>query len=172
MPDTTGISFAQKLKVIRPNLAVIVLASGADGPAYFRALMAGADGFLARPFSTAELLKIINHALQGELCFGRTASRQVLRILNQFRRLTEDTGLSEREEQILACIFQELSDKEIAATLGIGTATVHTHLHRLYEKMGVHSRKDVIARYLDYTGLAESYATRGTTQLNLQSKRE
>ena len=57
---------------------------------------------------------------------------------------------SRREEEILACLFQGMQDKEIASALGIGTATVHTHMHRLFEKLGVHSRREIVAKYLEF----------------------
>ena len=43
-----------------------------------------------------------------------------------------------------------MQDKEIASALGIGTATVHTHMHRLFEKLGVHSRREIVAKYLEF----------------------
>ena len=62
--------------------------------------------------------------------------------------LREESQLTSREEETLACLFQGMPDKEIASALGIGTATVHSHMHRLFGKLGVHSRRDLIVKYL------------------------
>ena len=70
-------------------------------------------------------------------------------LVNHVTQLTRASGLTAREEEILACIFHGLQDKEIASALGIGTATVHTHMHQLFEKLGVHSRGEIIAKFLE-----------------------
>src|SRR6266853_6117678 len=66
---------------------------------------------------------------------------------DQEQLIAHESSLKQREEEILGALFQGLQDKEIASALGIGTATVHTHMHRLFEKLGVHSRRDIIAKY-------------------------
>ena len=71
-----------------------------------------------------------------------------MELIHQVRNVSQESRLTKREEEILACLFEGMQDKEIAATLGIGTATVHTHMHRLFEKLGVHSRQDIIGKYL------------------------
>lgn len=47
--------------------------------------------------------------------------------------------------QIITCIFEGKADKDIASSLGIGFATVRTHMNHLFEKLGVHSREELIA---------------------------
>ena len=48
----------------------------------------------------------------------------------------------------MACLFDGMQDKEIASQLGIGSATVHTHMHRLFVKLGVHSRRKLLEKFL------------------------
>ena len=54
-----------------------------------------------------------------------------------------------REREILGCLCRGIPDKEIARTLDISAWTVHTHLKRIYEKLGVHSRAKAILRFLE-----------------------
>ena len=68
------------------------------------------------------------------------------------RRAREVTALWREVQRARMILYasEGLQDKEIAATLGIGTATVHTHIHRLFDKLGVHSRRDIVAKYLNF----------------------
>jgi DNA-binding CsgD family transcriptional regulator len=56
--------------------------------------------------------------------------------------------LTNRERDILSCLCKGIPDKEIALTLNISAWTVHTHLKRIYEKLGVHSRAEAILALL------------------------
>ncbi|MGA2657198.1 MAG: response regulator transcription factor [Verrucomicrobiota bacterium] len=57
-------------------------------------------------------------------------------------------SLTPREQEILGCLGRGIPDKEIACTLEISAWTVHTHLKRIYEKLGVHSRAEAILKFL------------------------
>jgi len=61
-------------------------------------------------------------------------------------------GFSRREVEILYLIAGDLSDKEIAVTLGMSRHTLRTHLSRLYRKHGVHSRAAAVATWLGFVG--------------------
>ena len=151
LPDMSGIDCTTKLKTILPKLPIIMLTGYPDGRNFFRSLMEGATGFLVKPVTTQEFLNAIDDVLKGEFALAKQVVPFLIQIVHQvrqFRQDTEENRLTKREEEILACLFEGMQDKEIASTLGIGTATVHTHMHRLFEKLGVHSRRDIIAKYL------------------------
>ena len=61
-----------------------------------------------------------------------------------WKRLMRDLGFSPRQEQILACLVRGESDKQIAASIGIATPTVRTHMGRLFEKSGAQDRVELI----------------------------
>jgi len=120
-----------------------------DGRAFFRSLMAGAKGFLVKPVSVPDLVHAVEDVLRGKFALGEQALPFLFQLVEQVKQLTQDNSrLTPREEDILACLFQGMQDKEMASALGIGMATVHTHMHRLFEKLGVHSRFDIIAKFL------------------------
>jgi two-component system NarL family response regulator len=60
----------------------------------------------------------------------------------------ETSALTVREQDILNCLCQGQSDKAIAAALKISAWTVHTHLKKIYDKLGAHSRTEAVIRYL------------------------
>ena len=149
LPDMSGIDCATRLKTILPALPIIILTGYPDGRSFFRSLMEGAKGFLVKPVSAQEFLSAIDEVLKGEFALAKQVIPFLVQLVHQVRQITQETRLTMREEEILACLFQGMQDKEIASTLGIGTATVHTHMHRLFEKLGVHSRREIVAKYLN-----------------------
>jgi len=148
LPDMSGIDCTTKLKTILPELPIIILTGYPEGPIFFRSLMAGAKGFLVKPIAAKEFLIAIDDVLKGEFALAKQVIPFLIQLVHQVRQVTQESRLTAREEEILACLFQGMQDKEIASTLGIGTATVHTHMHRLFEKLGVHSRQEIVAKYL------------------------
>jgi DNA-binding NarL/FixJ family response regulator len=149
LPDLSGIECAAKLKTILPELPIIVLTGYPDSQNFFRSLMAGAQGFLVKPVTAQEFLDAIKNVLKGEFALAREVIPFLIQLVRQVGQVArEESRLTSREEETLACLFQGMQDKEIASALGIGTATVHSHMHRLFEKLGVHSRRDLIAKYL------------------------
>jgi DNA-binding NarL/FixJ family response regulator len=149
LPDMSGIACATKLKTILPGLPIIILTGYPDGRSFFRSLMEGAKGFLVKPVTAQEFLNAVDEVLKGEFALARQVIPFLIQLVHQVRQVTQESRLTMREEEILACLFQGMQDKEIASALGIGTATVHTHMHRLFEKLGVHSRRDIVAKYLE-----------------------
>jgi len=149
LPDMSGIDCTTKLKIILPELPIIILTGYPEGPIFFRSLMAGAKGFLVKPIVAGELLGAIDDVLKGEFALAKQVVPFLMQLVHHVRQVTRESRLTAREEEILACLFQGMQDKEIASSLGIGTATVHTHMHRLFEKLRVHSRREIIAKYLE-----------------------
>jgi DNA-binding NarL/FixJ family response regulator len=148
LPDLSGIDCTTRLKTILPELPILIVTGFPDGPTFFRSLVAGAKGFLVKPVMAEEFLKAIEDVLKGDFALSKQVVPFLVQLVNHLRQVIRESRLTRREEEILACLFHGLQDKEIASRLGIGTATVHTHMHRLFEKLGVHSRREIISRYL------------------------
>jgi DNA-binding NarL/FixJ family response regulator len=151
LPDMSGIECTKRLTTILPQLAVIVLTGHPDNEIFFRAIMNGARGFLVKPCGIEETVSAIRDVLRGGIVLGKEALPYLARIVRQFRFLDPGSSLTEREEQILACIFEGKFDKQIAETLGIGLATVRTHTNQIFKKMDVHSKAELIAKFLKVT---------------------
>jgi DNA-binding NarL/FixJ family response regulator len=149
LPDMSGVECATKLKTILPGLPIIILTGYPESRSFYRSLMGGAKGFLVKPVSAAEFLNAIDEVLKGDFALAKQVIPFLIQLIHQVRLVAQESRLTTREEEILACLFEAMPDKEIAAALGIGTATVHTHMHRLFEKLGVHSRTEIVAKYLD-----------------------
>jgi len=148
MPEMSGIECTRQLKSAAPDLPVIVLAGHAEPQLFFHALIAGASGYLIKPVSLSDCVAAIREVLAG----GAPLSREVARLLvGSFRGLPDHSrqmaSLTDREREIMACLFNGYRDRRIAETLGIRPATVHTHMERIFDKLGVGSRADALTKY-------------------------
>lgn len=116
-------------------LPAVVCLTSYDYPQYADAAMRlGAVGFVVKTAPTSELLDAVRRAAAGGLAFGVRPGRGVL--------------LSDRERQVVAQVVDGASNDEIGARLGISARTVESHLRRLFDRTGVASRTELVARAL------------------------
>lgn len=149
LPNRSGIECTALLKPRLPNTEILMLTVYEDTPTIFKALQAGASGYLLKRTLPAELLEAITDVRHGGAPMTSEIARQ---IVESFRAPSpapvSDSGLSRREEEILALLSQGYANKEIAGQLHISFDTVRSHLKRIYEKLHVRSRTEAVARYL------------------------
>lgn len=148
LPDLPGIECARRLVTLLPGQKVIVITGHPEPRILLQALMAGAVGFVVKPCTAEEILNRITEVLNGDFALNRMALPYLQQIIRDFRFIDPSWHLTEREEQLIACIFEGLYYKEIASRLNIKESTVHTHMDHLFDKMGVHSKEEVIAKFL------------------------
>lgn len=158
LPDLTGVECVAQLAPQLPETQIIMLTVYQDTETIFRALRAGAHGYLVKPVMPDRLLEAIREIRAGGVPMSRTIARQVI---DFFRRplpaetpgaAVEDAGLGAREHQVLEYLVAGLSYKEVAGELGIKTPTVGTYVRRIYEKLHVRSRRELIALCKDVGG--------------------
>lgn len=148
LPGMSGIECTKALRIALPAVPIVVFTGYPDASGFLRSLMAGARGFLVKPFTSSELLSTIREVLGGEFSIAKPAIPFLVQLILQLNQVSNPGALSPREEEVLACVLLGLQQKEIATKLKIGEATVHTHMQRLHEKLGVRSRKEIITKYL------------------------
>jgi two-component system, NarL family, nitrate/nitrite response regulator NarL len=109
---------------------------------------AGASGFLSWEASSQELVEVLRRAAHGESpCSPDVAERFVRREREKRGEDSASTGsLTKREAQIAELVVDGLSNKAIASSLSIELATVKNHVHKILEKLSVHSRGEAAAK--------------------------
>jgi DNA-binding NarL/FixJ family response regulator len=110
--------------------------------------MAGADGWLSRPIVPAELAHAVQAAAHGRPVLSPEAERALMDFLHEVGVSLSHHGLTRREREVVGCLGENLSNKELGRRLGIATDTVHVHLGHLFEKLGVHSREQLVRKLL------------------------
>ena len=138
----------RKVKALAPELPVVIISDVSDESSLLRFCLSGADGWLTKPVSPQALEKAIISVLQGVPAFSPEALTAILKFLRRLGTAFLVQRLSHREQEIGLCLAEGLSDKEIAVRLKLKPNTVHVHLVRLYAKLRVHSRAQVVGRLL------------------------
>jgi FixJ family two-component response regulator len=125
----TGVQVHQKMLEYGWDLPTVFLTAHWDVQLVVDAMREGADGFLAKPFDPAELIKAVERALRG--AGDRVHDRQ--KIIEARGRMA---SLTERERQIVGMVTSGLLNKEIADQLNLAVVTVKVHRSRAMRKTG------------------------------------
>src|SRR4051794_34251274 len=147
MPGADGLTATAAIRARRDPPAVIVLTTfDADG-AVFRALAAGAIGFLLKDTPPQDLINAVRLAAAGDSILSPAVTRQVIdRLAEQDRTRERDVAvqrlqtLTEREREVLAQIGLGYTNAEIAQRLHMSEATVKSHVTHLFDKLSATNR--------------------------------
>ncbi len=144
LPGLDGIDVAHA--VVRDGVPtrVLLLSAHADGAIVYRALQAGAAGFLAKESRREEIVDGVLACARGESVIGPELATGVVSEI-RLRAEHDAPVLTGREREILVRIADGKSLPQIAAELYLGVTTVKTHVQRLYEKLGVSDRAAAVA---------------------------
>ncbi|HEX4263973.1 MAG TPA: response regulator transcription factor [Verrucomicrobiae bacterium] len=150
MPGMGGIECVERLKKIMPDVLVVMLTVYEDTDQIFRALAAGATGYLLKRLSPTKLLQAIREVHAGGSPMSNSIARKVVASFQKAKTVTSEKQphLSPREQAVLECLAKGLTYKQIADQLEISIDTIRTHLRRVYEKLHVQSRTEAVAKYL------------------------
>jgi DNA-binding NarL/FixJ family response regulator len=150
LPNRSGIEITALLRQQVPQLLIVMLTVYDDANTLFKALRAGACGYLLKRARPEEILEAISEALRGGAPMSSEIARQVVAAFNEPLPSGPATvGLSRREQEILDDLLRGFSNKDIAARLSISVFTVKNHLRHIYEKLHVRSRTEVMLKFRD-----------------------
>jgi DNA-binding NarL/FixJ family response regulator len=149
LPQMPGTECIHRLKELLPATQIIVLTVYEDSEHIFRALKAGASGYLLKRAEPDEVLEAIRNAREGGAPMSSEVAYQVVRSFHEpVPKGLDTTALTDREKEILTFLSQGFANKELADKLQISVPTVRTHLRHIYEKLHVRSRSEAIVKYL------------------------
>ena len=148
LPGMSGIDCVAKLKRTVPSLQIIMVTVFEDSERIFRALKAGASGYLVKSRPPDQLLEAIRDVHAG----GSPMSSHIARkVVQHFHLLDpspkEAENLSPREEQVLDLLASGFIYKEIGDKLNISVETVRTYVKNICNKMHVRNRLEAVARH-------------------------
>ncbi|MDQ1090015.1 response regulator transcription factor [Siphonobacter sp. SORGH_AS_1065] len=148
LPGRDGIQAVSSIRREFPSVEVVMLTVFDDDDRVFRALCAGASGYLLKQTPPNQLLEAIRSVRMGGAPMSPSIARKVIQTFPARHTSAADLDqLTSRERQILHYLAQGLSYKLVAAELMISLETVRSHIKRIYEKLQVHSATEAIARY-------------------------
>ncbi len=143
-----GMTATTSLKELFPDIAVLVLTMHDDEDYLFRAIHAGASGYILKSAPHEELLTAIKLVAEGNAYLNPTATKRLmgeyLDRANQNEQLNDLQQLSEREQEVLSWVAKGYSNKEIAEGLIISVKTVESHKSNVMEKLGLRTRPELV----------------------------
>jgi DNA-binding NarL/FixJ family response regulator len=160
LPDGSGVDCVARLSPQLPQTQFLMVTAYQDPDTAFRAITAGAHGYLVKPVTAQKLVEAIREIREGGVPMSRAVAR---RVIAAFRSMSEkqaaepapaqsgaapaaaDAMLAPRERQVLEYLVEGYSYKEIAVQLGLSIGTVSTYVNRIYTKLHVSSRREVVA---------------------------
>lgn len=148
MPGRDGIQAVTGLHREFPAVEVLMLTVFDDDDRVFRALCAGASGYLLKQTPPDQIIEAIQEVYAGGAPMSPSIARKVIQTFPGRSTQTANLDqLTSRESQVLHYLAQGMSYKLVAAELSIGLETVRTHIKRIYEKLHVHSVVEAVAKY-------------------------
>lgn len=144
--DTNGIDLTRRLLDEEPELAVLMLTMH-DGVEYAqRALKAGARGYVLKDAPSADLFTALRTVHRGGTYLSPSVAERL------FRSPSERTLLSDREREILACLGQGQSSKQIANALDLSVRTVESHRQSIRRKLNLAGQAELIKYAVEHAG--------------------
>ena len=140
MPNLRGIEAAHEIKMVYPEIKIVILTMHKKKDYLYHALSAGADGYLLKEDTGEELLTAITKIRRGGIYLSPSLSEELTEDLIGFyrngRKLLDDP-LTTREKEVLKLIAEEKSSKEIANLLFISVRTVGHHRASIMKKLNI-----------------------------------
>lgn len=148
LPGMSGIDCVAELRRLKPELQIIMLTVYEDSESIFRALKAGAAGYLVKSSPPAKLLEAILDVSKGGAPMSSHIARKVVQHFHGSGPAAEgEEQLSPREREVLDLLAGGYIYKEIGDKLGISPETVRTHVKNICEKMHVRSRLEAVGKH-------------------------
>ena len=148
LPGQSGIACTAKLTEKLPDLQVIMVTVYKDTDLIFRALKAGACGYILKRSRPEEIIQAIAEVRSGGAPMTSEIARMVVRSFRAPSPMSDANGLTPRETEILVLIAEGLSNKEIAQKADISAGTVRIHVANIFQKLHVRCRTEAASKYL------------------------
>lgn len=148
LPGMSGIDCVSEIRKFAPAMQIIMVTIYEDSERIFRALKAGANGYLVKSSPPDQLLEAIRDAYKGGAPMSSHIARKVIQHFHMIGpSLKEADNLSPREREVLDLLSLGFIYKEIGSKLNIGSETVRTYVKNICQKMHVRSRLEAVAKH-------------------------
>ena len=148
LPGMNGIEGVHHIKSISPATDLIMLTIHEEDQNVFKAICAGASGYLLKSSTSEEIIHAIKEVLGGGAPMNAQIARKVLEMFANLAAPKGDYGLTDREKEILNLMTDGLTKKAIAEKLFVSSMTIETHIKNIYSKMHVHTGRGAVAKVL------------------------
>jgi DNA-binding NarL/FixJ family response regulator len=151
MPGMNGIEATRQIKAAHPEIRVLILTAYDEDPYVFALLRAGADGYVLKNTDSDELVRAVKAVASGGKVLAPEVAAKVVAQITSGKpagAAEQVEPLSERELDVLRLAAHGLTNKAIAAELGLSDRTIQGHLASIYGKLAVQSRTEAVTKAL------------------------
>lgn len=150
LPGMDGLSALDEIRLTHPQIRTLVLTAFDDDEKIFRAVCAGASGYLLKSSDRREISNAVREVVAGGAPMTPSVARKVLDYFAATKPAPERESyfLTDREKEILRLMADGLIKKEIADRLTISIHTVNTHIRSIYDKLHVNTNTGAVAKAL------------------------
>lgn len=153
LPDQGALKLTRAIVELAPDTKVLALGLTEDKQRVLRYVEAGATGYILKDDSLEDLIETVRDAKDGKVFLPPKIAAAMIERLSDLAHMfsdienavTDPTGLTSRELEVLELIGQGLTNQQIAEHLVIEVGTVKNHVHSILEKLDVSSRKEAAA---------------------------
>ena len=151
LPFKSGIEGVKMLKENLPSAAIFMLTVFEDEEKIFDSIKAGAQGYLLKKDPPEKIIEAVHAMHSGESIMNGKIARKMLEYFSKKEKsrteLLDEYNLTKREKEILQLLIDGKSYKIIADTCTISMHTLFTHTRNIYNKLNIHSRAEIAARF-------------------------
>lgn len=144
MPNKNGIAVTGIVKEKYPDIRILILTMHNHDEYFISAIKEGADGYLLKDSPSDQVVDAIRTVAKGESVIHPQMTKKLLSMHQQGSQEKENNALTDREKDVLMCLVEGLSNKEIADRLYISDKTVKIHVSKIFKKLDVKSRSQVV----------------------------
>lgn len=158
MPELNGIEATRQIREHCPSCAVLALTIHEDEQFFFQMISAGAMGYVPKRAAPEDLVRAIRVVNEGSVfLYPSMASLLVSDYLTRMEAGDADTqsdSLTSREREVLTLVAEGIMNRDIAEQLSISVKTVERHRENIMNKLGLHSRTELV-KYAIRKGLID-----------------
>jgi len=148
LPGINGIEAVRMIRQEFPQMKILMETIFDDDEKIFSSICAGAEGYILKHSSPAEILEAIREIHAGGGPMTPSIANRVLKMVkDRPQEINKETfNLSAREKEILNCLVKGMSYKMVADTCFISIDTVNVHVKNIYKKLEVHSKSEAVVK--------------------------
>ena len=149
LPGISGIAATARIKAEHPRIEIVILSVLEDDENVFRAICAGASGYVTKPVLSEQLPGLIEDAFGGGTPMSPHIARRVLELFRHYSPPPKsDYQLTPRELEVLELLTQGDDYRLISEKLFLSIYTVRAHIRNIYDKLHVHSMSQAVSKAL------------------------
>jgi DNA-binding NarL/FixJ family response regulator len=143
LPGMNGVEAIRHIKKQNKKIKLLILTMYNREEHLLKALSQGADGYLLKDAPSEDLIQAIKKVVKGESILAPGLTRKLIDY-HVKQQENEEIGLTNREKEVLICLVEGLSNKDIAERLFISDKTVKIHVSKIFKKLNVKNRSQVV----------------------------